>query len=284
MEPGLCWENALAQTPFTPLYITLIISLLTDYGPGTEHVGALHALLAARAPRARLIDLAHDIPAGDVRAGSVVLARTVVLAPVGVHVAVVDPGVGTARRAVAVACADGRVLVGPDNGLLGEALRAFRVVAAVDIGASREASGAHTFDGRDLFVPVAARLATGAGLMEVGVPVDPQGLVRLPEPFVAVGPDVVAADVVSVDRFGNLQTAAPAAALRQAGLAVGAAVWVEAGSARHHAMVCRAFADVPRGAVGVFADSHGHMAVAVNGADARERLGSLARVRILRRV
>jgi len=261
-----------------------IVTLLTDYGPGTEHVGALHAVLAAAAPGARVLDLAHDIAPGDIRAGSVVLARTVALAPAGVHVVVVDPGVGTARRAVAVECEDGRVLVGPDNGVLGEVMRRSRPVAAVDIASSRVGDReAVTFDGRDLFAPVAARLAGGASVDAVGLRIDPASLVRLPDPFVAVGTDVIAADIVSGDRFGNVQLAAAGSAFRQAGLTRGAAVWVQAGDVRHHAVVCRVFADVPRGGMGVLIDSHGHVAVVVNGASARERVGEATRLRISRR-
>ncbi len=260
-----------------------MITLVTDYGPGTEHVGALHAVIASAAPSTRVLDLAHDIRPGDIRAGSVVLARTVALAPVGVHVAVVDPGVGTRRRALAVACADGRVFVGPDNGLMGAAVAASGAVAVVDIGSSRHGTS-NTFDGRDLFAPVAARLATGGSLHAVGTPVDPASLVRLPEAFVAAGAGVLAADIVAVDRFGNVQLAAPGSALRQSGLTPGDPVWVETGEgARHHALVCTTFADVPSGGVGVIVDSHDHVAVSVNGASAEARLGPAARVRISRR-
>ena len=98
-----------------------VVALLTDYGPGSEHVGALHAVVAAGCPGADRVDLAHDLPAGDVRAGALVLRRLAPLVPGAVVVAVVDPGVGTARRAVAVALAGGGALVGPDNGLLGPA-------------------------------------------------------------------------------------------------------------------------------------------------------------------
>ncbi|HWH13678.1 MAG TPA: SAM-dependent chlorinase/fluorinase, partial [Miltoncostaeaceae bacterium] len=101
-----------------------VVTLLTDYGPAGEHVGALHAVIVARCPAAVRVDLAHDIPPGEVRWAALQLARLAPLLPGAMHLAVVDPGVGTARRALAVGLAGGGALVGPDNGLLGPAARA----------------------------------------------------------------------------------------------------------------------------------------------------------------
>lgn len=147
-----------------------VITFLSDYGLLDEFVGICHAVIARRCPPARVIDLTHAIPRHDVRAGAVVLAAAVPFLPPGVHLAVVDPGVGAegahGRRAVALRTADGdRLLVGPDNGLLmPAAARLAGVSEAVDIGASPERLEpvSRTFHGRDIFAPVAAALAGGA--------------------------------------------------------------------------------------------------------------------------
>src|SRR5687768_14002867 len=172
------------------------ISLTTDYGLSDGFVAACHGVLARLAPAARVIDVTHLVPPGDVQRGSAVLAQTLPHLPVAVHVAVVDPGVGTARRAVAVEAERG-VLVGPDNGLLtnaADALGGVRRAVALTNRSWHAPSVSTTFHGRDIFAPVAARLAAGADLADAGEPVDPDALVRLPEPLVVIGDGVVEAE------------------------------------------------------------------------------------------
>ena len=260
----------------------VIITLLTDYGPGTEHVGALHAVLAARCPDADRIDLAHDLPPGDVRMGAVVLARLVPLAPVGVHVAVVDPGVGTARRGVAVALTDGRYLVGPDNGVLHATCAAIGVSAAVELvsPAHRREPIAPTFHGRDVFAPAAAHLAEGGALDDLGPRVDPASLARADLPSPRVGAGRLDATVLGVDRFGNVQLLAGAGDLAAAGLGLGDEIRLGDGDRSVALRIGRVFADVPAGALVTYVDAHGHVAVAVNGGSATARLGIHAGVRI----
>src|SRR5690606_7857620 len=118
---------------FGPMSEPVPVTFLTDYGPGSEHVGALHLVVAAAAPGARTIDLAHDIPPGDIRGGALTLARLAPMLPGAVHVAVVDPGVGGERRGVAVQLGEGGALVGPDNGLLGPAAIGMGAVRAVQL-------------------------------------------------------------------------------------------------------------------------------------------------------
>ena len=158
-----------------------VITFLSDYGLSDDFVGVCHGVIAGICPEARVIDLTHGVPRGDIRAGALVLRGALPYVPVGVHLAVVDPGVGGDRRAVALRLADGRVLVGPDNGLLS---LVGPVVEAVDIGASPFSLQpvSATFHGRDVFAPVAAWLAGGAGLAEAGAPVDPAGLVAMSLP------------------------------------------------------------------------------------------------------
>jgi S-adenosyl-L-methionine hydrolase (adenosine-forming) len=248
-----------------------VVALLTDYGPGSEHVGALHAAVAAGCPGADRIDLAHDLPAGDVRAGALVLRRLAPLVPGAVVVAVVDPGVGTGRRAVAVALAGG-ALVGPDNGLLGPAARDLGARQAVALPPLPEDAPA-TFHGRDLLAPAAARLAGGAAL-------DPAGLAGPDLPPPEVAPGAVTALAVIVDRFGNVELLAGGDDLGRAGFERGDRISVATGERRHPATVARAFADVaPKGML-VHVDSHGMVAVAVNGGSAAARLGAAAGDRV----
>jgi S-adenosyl-L-methionine hydrolase (adenosine-forming) len=255
-----------------------VVALLTDYGPGSEHVGALHAVIAAGCPEADRVDLAHDLPAGDVRAGALVLRRLAPLVPGAVVLAVVDPGVGAGRRAVAVAVAGG-ALVGPDNGLLGPAARALGAEEAVALPPLPEGAPA-TFHGRDLLAPAAVRLAAGAPLRGLGEPVDPAGLAGPDLPSPEVGPGAMTALAVVVDRFGNVELLAGGDDLARAGFERGDRISVATGERRHPATVARAFADVaPKGML-VHVDSHGMVAVAVNGGSAAARLGAAAGDRV----
>ncbi|MGD9571829.1 MAG: S-adenosyl-l-methionine hydroxide adenosyltransferase family protein [Thermoleophilia bacterium] len=251
-----------------------VVGLLTDFGPGTEHVGALHAVIAAGCPAADRIDLAHDVPAGDVRAGAVLLARLAALLPAAVHVAVVDPGVGTERRAAAVGLAGGGALVGPDNGLLGPAAAALGATAAVALAAPE--GPAATFHGRDLFAPVAARLAAGEPLAGLGDPFDPATLASPSLPPAQVADGSLVAEVLLVDHYGNVQLLAGPADLERAGFTRGDRISATvSGSDRPHPVtVARAFDDVARKGMLVHADSHGMVALAVNGGDAARRIGA----------
>jgi hypothetical protein len=252
-----------------------LVAFLTDYGAATEHVGALHAVVAAGCPGADRVDLAHDVPPGDVRWGALVLARSAALLPGAVVVAVVDPGVGTQRRGLAVALGQGGYLVGPDNGLLGPACERLGARAAVELRSEehRRSPVAPTFHGRDIFAPAAVHLAAGGALADLGPAVDPGGVARPALPAASVAPGRVEALAVGRDRFGNLALLASAADLRAAGLADGDPVWVTARERRHPARVGGVFADVPPGGLLVHIDSAGMLALAVNGGSAAERLG-----------
>jgi len=178
-----------------------IITLLTDFGTADGYVGEVKGILVSLAPGTLLVDVAHDIQAGDVVAGCYVLGRVWRSFPKGtVHLAVVDPGVGSARRALA-AEVGGQYFVAPDNGLLSDVLAAATprcVSLAVPSAASR------TFHGRDVFAPAAARLAGGAPLLDLGAPLsDP---VRLPPPVLTVEGSDLVGEVIHVDRFGTLIT------------------------------------------------------------------------------
>ena len=190
--------------------MTRIVTFLSDYGSGDEFVGVVHAVIARLCPAARVIDLGHGVPPQDVRTGARRLARALPFAPSGVHLAVVDPGVGGPRRAVALRTRrEDRLLVGPDNGLLPDAAERFGGVAeAVEISDSpwRLEPVSATFHGRDLFAPVAGRLAGGAPLRDAGTPLDPGSLVRLPALEPRRDGAAVIVHVMEIDGFGNLNT------------------------------------------------------------------------------
>jgi S-adenosylmethionine hydrolase len=242
------------------------ISLTTDYGLADGFVAACHGVIARLAPDVRVIDVTHLVDPGDVAGGANVLAQTVPHLPLAVHVAVVDPGVGTARRAVAIETASG-VLVGPDNGLLPPAADALggavRAVALTNAGWFAS-TVSPTFHGRDLFAPIAARLALGAALADAGPPLPLAELVRLPLPAVEIGDGYLEAEVVAIDRFGNLQLGAPATALGGLGPRV-----IAGGLPAIHG---RTFGDAGLGDLVVFADSAGRVAIAVNAGRACDAL------------
>jgi S-adenosylmethionine hydrolase len=253
------------------------ITFLSDYGLDDEFVGVCHGVIAGICPPARVIDITHGIGRHDVTGGAVVLRRALAYMPVGVHIAVVDPDVGAARRAVALRLADERVLVGPDNGLLWPAAeQAGGVVRAVEISRSalRLEPVSATFHGRDLFAPVAAHLAAGVKLADAGDPLDPDVVVRLELPRARIEAGALVAQVVSIDRFGNAELGAAHADLDRAGLKLGQAVELELPDGRRvGARFVRTFADVQADELMLYEDSGRALAVAVSRASAAERLG-----------
>ncbi|XVU24110.1 SAM hydrolase/SAM-dependent halogenase family protein [Actinoplanes sp. CA-054009] len=235
------------------------ISFTTDYGTFDGFVAACHGSIARIAPDVRVIDVTHHVPPADVARGAAVLAQTAPHLPPSVHLAVVDPGVGTARRGVAIGTANG-VLVGPDNGLLIWAAEALGGVEAAYELTNKDwflGDVSRTFHGRDLFSPAAARIAGGAPIADAGAQVDPGSLIRLPAPVVSVGDGWLEAEVMTVDRFGNVQLAAEGEALRglSGDLVINGTVTARRGAT---------FADVGQGDLLVFEDSAGRVAIAVN--------------------
>lgn len=252
------------------------ITFLSDYGYEDEFAGVCRAVIARIAPEAPVIDLTHGVPPQGVRHGAVALADALPYAPPGIHLAVVDPGVGTERRAVAARVRDAdRVLVGPDNGLLWPAMESFGgAVEAVEV--SRSPFGLEpvwaTFHGRDLFAPVAARLALGAALPEAGEPIEPRSLARLELPQARLEDGDLVAEVLYLDRFGNATLGARAAEFERGPLMRGALLSVRAGGSAHDATFVTAFAEVAPGELLVYEDSSRRLAIAINGGSAAESL------------
>ena len=251
------------------------ISFLSDYGADDEFVGVVHSVVRGIAPHAQVVDLPHGIGAHDVRAGGLALARSAQYLCPGVVLAVVDPGVGTDRRAVAVEVGGGEsVLVGPDNGLLAPAGAmvggADRAVALTDPAWHLPAPGS-TFDGRDVFAPVAAHLATGVDLGEMGNPIQPAGLLPGVLPVAAVKSDGLHAEVLWVDRFGNLQLNVDPGELDA--LEAGDRYRVRVAERVLPAQRVSAYDDVPTGGLGVLVDSWGMVSLVVARASAAADLG-----------
>jgi S-adenosylmethionine hydrolase len=254
-----------------------VITFLSDYGLEDDFVGLCHGVIATICPEARVIDLTHGIPRHDVRAGALILSGALPYVPVGVHLAIVDPDVGAQRRAVALRLADQRLLVGPDNGLLSLAADAAGGgVEAVDIARSRfrlEPVSA-TFHGRDIFAPVAARLAAGVALAEVGQPCDPNELVRLELPQPQLVDGALVAHALYVDRFGNVQLEVGHEQLAETGLKLGQRADIEVASQSvHQAQYVWTFADVDRGQLLIYEDAYRRLAIAVSHGDAASLLG-----------
>jgi len=256
--------------------VTRPILFLSDFGLLDEYVGLCHAVIARVAPEVKVIDLHHGVPPRDVVTGAHTLAQAVSYGPEdAVILAVVDPGVGTRRRGVALQ-AGGALLVGPDNGVL---MPAATVLGGVSAGVELEAGRvvpwpvSDTFHGRDVFAPAAARLAAGAELGEVGQSIDPYELTRL---GLFAGPDVergrVSTSVIGVDRFGNVRLGARPEDLEAAGLVADVLVLPVAGAPVTVRRV-RTYRELDPSAVGLLVDSAGWLAVVRNSASAAEQLG-----------
>ncbi|MBV8990010.1 MAG: SAM-dependent chlorinase/fluorinase, partial [Solirubrobacterales bacterium] len=185
-----------------------MITFLSDYGVADDFVGVCHGVIARICPQALVIDITHGVPRYDARAGALILSGSLAYMPAGVHLAVVDPGVGGERRAIALRAADGRLFVGPDNGLLMPAAeQSGGVVEAVDVSRSqfRLQPVSATFHGRDIFAPVAAQLASGVDLAETGEPCNPDALITFALPPARHEDGALVARAIYVDRFGNVQ-------------------------------------------------------------------------------
>lgn len=254
----------------------LPICFLSDYGYEDDFVGVCHGVVAKVAPGVRVIDVAHGLPRHQLRPAAIVLRNTLRFMPEGVHLAVVDPGVGSERRPLALRARDGRFLVGPDNGLLAPAFdRCGGVETAVDLTDSpyRLEPVSATFHGRDVFAPVAARLALGTPLEETGDLVPERELARLELLGAVVGDGQVSAHAIYVDRFGNAQLDLDRDELSAAGFEDGAVVVVETGTGKHAGICARTFSDVAPGGLVLYEDSYGVMALAINLGDAAAALG-----------
>ena len=253
----------------------MFITVLSDFGLADDFVGTCHAVMKRIAPEAQIIDLTHGIPPQDVLQGALVLANTLPYAPIGVHLAIVDPGVGSGRRALALEGGEGRCFLGPDNGLLLPAAERLGGVAAaheITKPANALTPVSATFHGRDIFSPAAAQLALGLPLAELGPPVDPEALHRLELPTPDIEDAAIRAECLYVDRFGNMQLNLTSEQLEGAGIVPGRSVRLLVDGTRHDAVAARTFADAEPGRLILYEDSYGNIALAVSRGNAAARL------------
>ena len=254
----------------------MVIAFLSDFGLRDDFVGTCHGVIKSIAPEVQIIDITHGIPPQHVLQGALVLSNTLPYMPQGVHLAVVDPGVGGHRRPLAIRTGEGRFLVGPDNGLLLPAAdRLGSVEAAHELASPEYAldTVSRTFHGRDLFSPAAAHLALGVSIDELGPPIDPQALVRIDIPEPEVGQNRIRATVLYVDHFGNIELNLTREQLEQADVHPGVTVELELALERYYATAARTFADAGPGDIILYEDAYKNVAIAISGGSAAEMFG-----------
>ena len=265
----------------------MVICFLTDFGLQDDFVGTCHGVIERIAPGTRVIDITHGIPPQAVMQGALVLASTLPYMPTGVHLAVVDPGVGGVRRALALRDQEGRLFVGPDNGLLLPAAERAGIADVRELATPEYAleSISRTFHGRDLFAPAAAHLARGVPIEELGPPVDPEALVRLDLPQPVFRDGAVDATMLYVDSFGNIALNLTRADLDRVGVVPGTRIELDLQGQRYFAVAARTFADARPGDVILYEDSYRNMSVANNRGSAAAMLhaapGQALTVRLL---
>jgi hypothetical protein len=251
----------------------VLITFLTDFGLQDDFVGTCHGVIKRIAPEVEIIDITHGIGPQQVLQGALVLANTLPYMPEGIHLAVVDPGVGTNRRALLLRDAGGRLYVGPDNGLL--------IPAAERLGGVAEAheltnsdyaleTVSRTFHGRDVFAPAAAHLARGIPLEEFGPPVALESLARFDLPEPEIGRTRLRATVLYSDRFGNMQLNVSRGHLEQLGIIPGTQVELELAMESYYAVAARTFADARPGDIILYEDAYGNIAVAISNGNAAQ--------------
>lgn len=256
-----------------------IVTFVSDYGLQDEFVGVCHGVMVRIAPDLQVIHINHNVLRQDIRHGAIVLEQAVRFLPDAVHLAVVDPSVGSARKALVLESGWGQVFVGPDNGLLIPAAEASGgIKRAFEITDRRFmlTPVSRTFQGRDVFAPAAAHVASGVDPIELGPAVAPEDLVPLEIPSAWVHDDHLHAEVLQVDRFGNLQLNFGANHLDDVGLAQNGSLEVRLEGHRLEVPIGSTFAAVEAGEFVLVEDSYRHLSLAVNKGDAAARLRARA--------
>ena len=244
-----------------------LVTLLSDFGLSDVYVGVMKGVIAQINPMLRVVDLTHQILPQNIAAARFSLMNAYPYFPEGtVHVAVVDPGVGSHRKAIAIQL-DSGFLVGPDNGLFSGVLSHSRVIAVVELTNAKywqTSTPSQTFHGRDIFAPIGAHLASGVPLEELGKTIEPATLAQLELPAIHTTPAVITGCIQYVDHFGNLITNIPATVVQ--GKTWSVAVGEEL------ILGCQTYSDCQLGEVVALIGSHGWVEIAVNGGSAQSRL------------
>ena len=256
----------------------MLITFLTDFGLEDDFVGTCHGVMKRIAPEVEIIDITHGIAPQSILQGALILANTTPFLPECVHLAVVDPGVGSDRRALALR-AGNRLFVGPDNGLLIPAAEKVGGVDAAHEITNREymlEPVSATFHGRDVFGPAAAHLASGVDIGQFGPAIQPESLVRLELPQPEISQRRIRATCLYIDRFGNMQLNLTSDDLRRCGVEPGHKVEVEHTGNHYFAVAARTFADARGGEIILYLDAYENVALAITGGNAAETLSATA--------
>jgi S-adenosyl-L-methionine hydrolase (adenosine-forming) len=265
----------------------VVITFLSDFGLADDFVGTCHGVIKRIAPEADVIDITHGIEPQSVLQGALVLASTLPYMPEGVHLAVVDPGVGSPRRALVLRTGDGRLLVGPDNGLLVPAAERLGGVEAAHEITNREYAlepVSATFHGRDVFAPAAAHLTKGLDPARLGTAIEAERLVRPEIPQPEIGERRIRAKCLYVDRFGNIQLNLSADQLEPLDIVPGRQIEVELTMDRFYAVAARTFADARAGDIVLYEDAYRNIALAISRGNAAETFGVRAGMEVRLRV
>ena len=254
------------------------VVFLSDYGLSDEFVGICHGVMAQVAPEVTVIDLHHGVPPQDIARGAIVLAQSVPYVPANaVFLAIVDPGVGTSRRPVALETAEGAILVGPDNGLLSlaaEALGGVRRAVEISNPEVMLSPVSQTFHGRDLFAPAAAHIALGAPLERLGQGIHPAELARVEIPQPKVEPGHIHCQVMGIDRFGNLELNVRLTDLDESEIGMEPVLEVRASGRSHDVRRVAAFGELEPATFGAIVDSGGWVSLVLNRGNASQSLAA----------
>ncbi len=260
------------------------VTFVSDYGLEDEFVGVCRGVMLRVAPHLRIIDVHHNILRQDIRHGAIVLHQSSHYMPDSVHLAVVDPSVGSARKAIAIEAGWGDIFVGPDNGLLipaAEASGGIKSVHELTDPRFHLTPVSRTFQGRDVFAPAAAHIAGGVSPADMGEALDPDGLVRIEVPVAWVHDDHLHGEVLQVDRFGNLQMNLMRKQLEGAGLGTDERLEVRLEGQRLTVRLGVSFADVGPGEFVLVEDSYSQLSLAINKGDAAAKLRAGARSTVI---
>jgi hypothetical protein len=267
----------------------VLITFLTDFGLEDDFVGICHGVMKRIAPEVEIIDITHGIQPHEVLQGAIMLANTLPYFSAGVHLAVVDPGVGSNRRAVALRSDDGRLFVGPDNGLLVPAAEKFGGIQSAHEITSLEYALqpiSATFHGRDIFSPAAAHLAQGVAIEKLGPEVEVASLARIEVPKPDVSDRRIRARCLYIDRFGNMQLNLTREHVQRLGIQPGTQVELELATERYFAIAARTFTDARGGEIILYEDAYENIAIAISGGSAAETFsaepGADIRIRVAR--
>ncbi len=252
-----------------------IISLTTDFGLKDESVGVMKGVIYSINPNCKIIDVCHNVEKFNIGEGAWLMENALRFLPVGIHIGVVDPGVGTERKSVIIKVKRGDYLVGPDNGLLIPSSKALGgITSAFEIRNEKYMLKpvSSSFHGRDIFSPVGAWLSLGVLPQEIGSEIDPKSLIKCPiqEPILRESEAI--GNVFHVDNFGNLFTTIPIGYLAGKGVRVGSEVLIETKNGVFRAKYVNTFADAEKGEIIVKDNAYGNLQIAVNLGSAREKL------------